>query len=165
MSIFVVYLRLGILIIHKVMGQQARLIDWKWKQERINRVYWVHTHTPKRWEGRETEKEEEATINRNQISDAFVYLIRRRAENIHSTFLHFFHHYDYYYCWFYCFRSRCCWFCLLFLYPQTESINFQFFPFRNDLRCIFYLGFSFVYFRFFHLGSPAFFYGLFIWAQ
>lgn len=73
-----------------------------------------------------TEKDE-ATINRNQISDAFVYLIPRTAENTHSTFLHFY-------------SGCCCWFCLLFP-PQTESINFPFFPFRNDSRCIFYSGF------------------------
>lgn len=33
---FLLCLHSGILIMHKVMGQQARLIDWKWKQERIN---------------------------------------------------------------------------------------------------------------------------------
>lgn len=76
-----------------------------------------------------TEKDE-ATINRNEISDAFVFLIPRTAENTHSTFLHFYSG---------C-CCCCCWFCLLFP-PQTESINFPFFPFRNDSRCIFYSGF------------------------
>lgn len=112
------------------MGQQARLIDWKWKQERINGV---HTMEGKTAMGAIVDggrrKMRQQSIETKLATPLSIWFREQQKTHIQ----HFLHFYSGCYC-------CCCWFCLLFP-PQTESINFPFFPFRNDSRCIFYSGF------------------------